>query len=48
MYSCGSLKNAYKILVGKPQGRPRPRWQDNVKMDLTELGRDCVDWIQMA
>jgi hypothetical protein len=46
--ACERLKTTYKILVGKPQrtlphGRPRTGWQDNVKMDLRELGRDSVD-----
>jgi hypothetical protein len=39
--------------VGKPEGkrllgRPRRRWVDNIKMDLSEIGRDGVDWIDMA
>jgi hypothetical protein len=39
--------------VGKPEGkrplgRPRPRWVDNIKMDLREIGRDGVDWVNMA
>jgi hypothetical protein len=45
--------NAYKILVGKPEGkiplgRPRRRWVDNIKMDLRESGRDGMDWIDLA
>jgi hypothetical protein len=37
------MRNAYKILVGKPEGkrplrRPRRRWKDNIKMDLKEVG----------
>jgi hypothetical protein len=41
--------NAYKILVGKPEGkrplgRPRRRWVDNIKMDLREIGWDGLDW----
>jgi hypothetical protein len=45
--------NAYKILVGKtegkrPLGRQRRRWVHNVKMDLREIGRDGVDWIDVA
>jgi hypothetical protein len=40
-------------LVGKPkgrrpQGRPRCRWEDNIKMDLKEIGIDGVIWIQLA
>jgi hypothetical protein len=42
-------RNAYRILVGKPEGkrplgRPRHRWEDNIKMDLREVGRGVVDW----
>jgi hypothetical protein len=45
--------NAYRILVGKPEGkrplaRPRRRWVDNIKMDLREIGSDGVDWIDLA
>jgi hypothetical protein len=49
-----SLKrNAYRILVGKPEGkrplgRPIRRWMGNIKMDLREIGRDGVDWIDKA
>jgi hypothetical protein len=43
----------YWILVGKPEGnkplgRPRHRWVDNIKMDLTEIGRSVMDWIDLA
>jgi hypothetical protein len=46
-------RNAYRILVGKSEGkrslgRPRRRWVDNIKMDLREIGRDGVDWIDPA
>jgi hypothetical protein len=49
----GEKKNAYRILVGKPEGkrplgRPRRRWVDNIKMGLGEIGWDGVDWIDMA
>ena len=42
-----------KVLVGKPEGkrpmgRPRRRWEDNIKMDLQEVGRDCGDWMELA
>jgi hypothetical protein len=44
----GETRNAYRILVRKPEGkrplgRPRRRWVDNIKMDLREIGRDGVD-----
>jgi hypothetical protein len=47
----GEKRNAYRILVGKPEGkmgRPRRRWVDNIKMDLTEIGWDGMDWIDLA
>jgi hypothetical protein len=44
----GEKRNAYKILLGRPegkraQGRLRCRWVDNIKMDLTQIGWDGVD-----
>jgi hypothetical protein len=44
-------RNAYRILVGmlegkRPLGRPRRRWVNNVKMDLREIGWDCIDLAQ--
>jgi hypothetical protein len=49
----GVTRNAYRILVGKPEGksplgRPRCRWMNNIKMDLTQIGWDVVDWIELA
>jgi hypothetical protein len=49
----GEKRNAYRILVGKPEGkrplgRPRRRWVDNIKMDLRMIGWDGVDWIDLA
>jgi hypothetical protein len=49
----GETRNAYRILVGKPEGkrplgRPRRRWVENIKMDLREIGWDGVDWIELA
>jgi hypothetical protein len=45
----GEKRNAYKILVGKPEGktkgRPRRKWVDNIKIDLREVGWDGRDWI---
>jgi hypothetical protein len=43
----------YKVLVGKPEGkgplgRPRCRWEDNIKMDLQEVGCGGMDWIELA
>jgi hypothetical protein len=43
-------KNAYGILMGKPEGkrplgRPRRRWPDNIKIDLREIGWNGMDWI---
>ena len=32
----------------KPLGRPRRRWEDNIKMDLQEVGCGCVDWLELA
>jgi hypothetical protein len=48
----GEVRGAYKILVGRPEGRrplgrPRRRWEDNVKMDLREIGFGDVDWIHL-
>jgi hypothetical protein len=45
----GETRNAYSISVGKPEGkrpigRPRRRWVDNTKMDLTEIGWDGMVW----
>ena len=46
-------RNAYRILVGKPEGksllvRPRRTWEDNIKMDLREVGCDHRYWITLA
>jgi hypothetical protein len=47
------VRGAYNILVGMPEGRrplrrPRRRWQDNIKMDLGEIGFGNVDWIRLG
>jgi hypothetical protein len=47
------VRGAYNILVGrsegrKPLGRPRRRWEDNIKMHLWEIGFGDVDWIHWA
>jgi hypothetical protein len=49
----GEPRNAYRILVGKPEGkrplgRPRRKWLDIIKMDLGEIGWDGVDWMELA
>jgi hypothetical protein len=49
----GGKRNAYRILVGKPEvkrptGRPRCRCVDNIKMNLREIGWGGVDWIVLA
>jgi hypothetical protein len=49
----GEKRNVYSILVGKsegkrPLGRPRHRWANNIKMDLTEIGWDGMDGIDLA
>jgi hypothetical protein len=49
----GEKKNAYRILVGKPEGktilgRPRRRWVNNIKMDLRKIEWDGIDWIDLA
>ena len=49
----GDRKGAYRILVGRPDGkrplvRPRLRWEDNIKMDLQEVGCEGMDWIELA
>jgi hypothetical protein len=44
----GKERGAYRILVERPEGRPRHRWKDNIKMDLQEVGWGSMDWIDMA
>jgi hypothetical protein len=49
----GAKRNAYRLLVGKPEGkrplgRPRRRWVDNIGMGLGEVGWGDVDWIGLA
>ena len=46
-------RGVHKVLVGKPEGkrplgRPRRRWEDNIKMDLEEVGRGYGDWMELA
>jgi hypothetical protein len=49
----GEKGNAYRILVGKPEGkkplkRPRHRWEDNIKMERREIGLGGMDWIHLV
>jgi hypothetical protein len=49
----GEGRGVYRVLVGRPedkrpQGRRRHRWQDNIKVDLREMGIDGANWIQLA
>jgi hypothetical protein len=49
----GERRNAYRVLVGKPErnrplGRTRCKWVDNIKMDRRDIGWDGMDWIDLA
>jgi hypothetical protein len=49
----GEWRGVYRFLVGRPEckrplGRPRWRWEDNIKMDLREIGIDGANWIRLA
>jgi hypothetical protein len=49
----GEGRGVHRVLVGKsegkrPLGRPRRRWEDNIKMDLQEVGRVCGEWMKVA
>ena len=49
----GERRGAYRVLVGKseekrPLGRPRCRWENNIKMDIQEVGCVGMDWIELA
>ena len=53
MARMGEGRGVHRILVGKPKGkrplrRPRRRWEDNIKMDLQEVGGSCGDWMELA
>ena len=46
-------RNAHRVLVGNPEGerslgRPRPRWEDNIRMNFREVGCDPGEWIDLA
>jgi hypothetical protein len=49
----GEGRGMYRVLVGKPEGkkplgRPTRRWEDNIKMDLQEVGCRSMDWSELA
>ena len=49
----GEKRGIYGVLVGKPEGkrplgRCRHRWEDNIKLDLQEVGCEGMDWIELA
>jgi len=54
--ACGAYgegERVHMVLVGKlkgkrPMGRPRRRWEDNIKMDFQEVGGGCEDWMELA
>ena len=53
MARMGKGRVVYSVLVGKPEGkrplgRPRRRWEDNIKIDFYEVGGGCGDWMELA
>jgi hypothetical protein len=49
----GKQRNAYRVLMEKPEGRrplgrPRHRWEDNIKMDLKDIRWEGLDWIRLS
>ena len=53
MARMGEGRGLHMVLVGKPEEkrpllRPRRRWEDNIKMDLQEVGGSCGDWMELA
>jgi hypothetical protein len=49
----GESRDVFRVLVGRPEGRrplgrPRRRWEDNIKMDLREIGIDVANWIRLV
>ena len=53
MARMGEDRGVHRVLVGKPEGkrplgRPRRRWEDNIKMDLQEVGVGRGDWMELA
>jgi len=48
----GERRGVYRVWVGKPErkrplGKPRRKWEDNIKMDLEEVGCGVMDWIEL-
>ena len=53
MACMGEGRDVRRVLVGKPEGKrtlgkPRSRWENNIKMDLQEVGGSCGDWMELA
>ena len=53
MVRMGKGRVVHRVLVGKPEGkrplgRPRRRWEDNIKIDLQAVGGSCGDWMELA
>ena len=53
MTRMGEGREVHRVLVELPEGkrplgRPRRRWEDNIKMDLQEVGGGCGDWVELA
>ena len=53
MAGMGEGRGVHRVLVGRPEGkrplgRPRRRWEDNIKMDLQEVRGGCEDWMELA
>ena len=54
--ACGAYgegRGVHRVLVGKPEGkrplgRPRRRWEDNIRMDIREVGGGCGDWMELV
>ena len=53
MARMGEGRGVHRVLIGKPEGkrpfgRPRRRWEYNIKMDLQEVGGSCGEWMELA
>ena len=53
MARMGEGRGVHRVLVGKPQGKrqlgkPRRRWEDNIKMDLQDVGEGCGNWMELS